>query len=91
MRVLNYCRLEFWPEDKLSQLLDISAITLQIDRVPILYYREECIPMCGFWEDLFDFNGDSKVDAGEEFLAMVMMEEGYRELRQEAGASRDDS
>lgn len=47
--------------------------------------------MCGFWEDLFDFNGDSKVDAGEEFLAMVMMEEGYRELRQEAGASRDDS
>lgn len=41
--------------------------------------------MCGFWEDLFDFNGDGKVDAGEEFLGMVMMEEGYRELRQKNG------
>ena len=47
--------------------------------------------MCGFWEDLFDLNGDGKVDAGEEFLAMVMMEEGYRELRQEVGAPLDDS
>lgn len=37
--------------------------------------------MCGFWEDLFDFNSDGKVDAGEEFLVMAMMDERYQELR----------
>lgn len=46
--------------------------------------------MCGFWEDLFDFNGDGKVDAGEEFLGMVMMEEAYRELQQEDDDIDDD-
>ena len=47
--------------------------------------------MCGFWEDLFDFNGDGTVDAGEEFLAMVMMEEGYRELQQDTDDPWKDS
>ncbi len=31
--------------------------------------------MAGFWDDLFDFNGDGKTDIGEEWLAFKMFEE----------------
>lgn len=31
------------------------------------------------FDDMFDFDGDGKVDAGEEFCAMMMFEECMRE------------
>ncbi len=35
--------------------------------------------MAGFWDNLFDFNGDGKTDIGEEWLAFKMCEECTKE------------